>query len=511
MSEALHQEGITGQCTNDESGRQFDSADSLSADQTNPSPTEQLAGISSEVRHLAASFDDPVIFGEWLYECKLDEWQCHTLRKLCDLSNDAPRRIARAVCNGGGKTRLFAVAGCWILLKRRNARVVHTAGAFRQCMVLKDELSLVIHKLSGWQLKEQELLHCDGISKMLWYSADHPGLFEGQHSENMALFIDEAKSVKNEIGINSERLQAKYTLVMSSTGGASGWFYDCFASKKRFWDVDKIKASTISRLKKDWINQMREMWADHPELLSSMLDSEFTSSDPDSFIQVKDVNRVIETPPQWMRGLKRAGIDLASSLKGDMCVIVIMDGNKVVEIIAWRDDDEVRIAAKCITELRQRSVLQENVNADAGGVGSAIVKIMQYQGYCVNEIAFGGVPLVRNDRIVNRMTELWDNMASDIKMMRLILPKNDDMIDQLTKRKAQVLASGKLKLESKTEMKARGLSSPDIADAIALALVMPAFQRKSPIQKSGEDFGIPGNGDDGSFRSIDGRFSLGRF
>jgi hypothetical protein len=196
-----------------------------------------------DIERLQERVRDPIAFGEWLYDSPLEQWQRDTLAAFAKGG-----RVARAVCNGGGKTRLFAIAGCWYLVSRKKARVVMTAGAARQLDVLRDELSIPYRagKLDGFKLIEHELEHPDG-SKMLWYSADNPGLFEGQHADNLALFIDEAKSVPDDIALASYRLQANVTLCMSSPGAAVGWFYNCFSSQKEFWNTAQIRTGLRSK------------------------------------------------------------------------------------------------------------------------------------------------------------------------------------------------------------------------------------------------------------------------
>jgi hypothetical protein len=50
----------------------------------------------------------------------------------------------------------------------------------------------------------------------------------------------------------------------------------------------------------------------------------------------------------------------------------------------------------------------------------------------------------------------------------LLLPGINDLFDQLTQREFGQTLSGQDRLESKEDMKARGVTSPDLADALAL-------------------------------------------
>ncbi len=51
----------------------------------------------------------------------------------------------------------------------------------------------------------------------------------------------------------------------------------------------------------------------------------------------------------------------------------------------------------------------------------------------------------------------------------IVLANDNELVGQLSSRKYTITSSGKLAVEPKKEMKKRGLSSPDRADAVALS------------------------------------------
>ena len=61
--------------------------------------------------------------------------------------------------------------------------------------------------------------------------------------------------------------------------------------------------------------------------------------------------------------------------------------------------------------------------------------------------------------------------------MEIILPNDDDLVAQLSGRKYSLTENSKIKVESKDDMKKRGLQSPDEADCILL-LCVPVKQPK---------------------------------
>ena len=59
------------------------------------------------------------------------------------------------------------------------------------------------------------------------------------------------------------------------------------------------------------------------------------------------------------------------------------------------------------------------------------------------------------------------------KGVEVELPNDSEMIKQLSVRKYHMTSKGKIQLESKDDMKKRGLGSPDTADSLALCLYDP--------------------------------------
>jgi hypothetical protein len=90
-------------------------------------------------------------------------------------------------------------------------------------------------------------------------------------------------------------------------------------------------------------------------------------------------------------------------------------------------------------------------------------------GWEVNRVNFGSTAYDA-DAYTNRSAEMWYGMAKKIDGAEIILPEDDDLTAQLTCRKSLVNSKGKLGVESKDSMRARGLASPDKADALALCL-----------------------------------------
>ena len=103
----------------------------------------------------------------------------------------------------------------------------------------------------------------------------------------------------------------------------------------------------------------------------------------------------------------------------------------------------------------------------------------------------------------NRGAEMWYTAARKIEKCELILPEDDVMVEQLTTRMGKTNSRGRLLLESKQDMKSKGLDAPDRGDALVGCITCGGqsnsiyIKPKQSIfslmeEQSGSDWGIPG-------------------
>jgi hypothetical protein len=112
---------------------------------------------------------------------------------------------------------------------------------------------------------------------------------------------------------------------------------------------------------------------------------------------------------------------------------------------------------------------------DEGGLGYGILDRLTEQRYKVRGVNFGWKaknPVMWG----NKRAELWGAMRDWLKTAAI---KEDRQLrSDLTGPKTKPDSSGTIFLESKKDMKARGLASPDAADAIAVTFAFPVASRE---------------------------------
>ncbi|KKK88179.1 hypothetical protein LCGC14_2745800, partial [marine sediment metagenome] len=106
------------------------------------------------------------------------------------------------------------------------------------------------------------------------------------------------------------------------------------------------------------------------------------------------------------------------------------------------------------------------------GYGGGVAAPLRPLGYPVMEVQFGGAP---SDKVHYRfkMDEMWSLGREALKNGMVVPGVETDygqrILDDLTQREfGYTKAGSKVALESKTDMKARGIASPDFADALFL-------------------------------------------
>ena len=98
-------------------------------------------------------------------------------------------------------------------------------------------------------------------------------------------------------------------------------------------------------------------------------------------------------------------------------------------------------------------------------------------GWDVTRVNFGSRPY--NAIYENRGAEIWHETAASMLRGEIAIPSDDLLTAQLTMRKCKILPSGKLGLESKSDLGSRGGASPDRADALCGAWACRTLQVSS--------------------------------
>ena len=438
----------------------------------------------------------PAAFASNVLGINLYDWQRKVLRDL--ESKDC--RVALRAANGSGKTStIISAILIWHALVYPRSIAVTTAGVFRQVeSQLWPSLRNHIAKLGGaWEVTSGEIryLHPNGnTSRIIGYSATDPGRAEGWHAEDheyhpLLMVVDEAKTVADPLFEAISRCQPTRLLIASSPGGTSGAFYRAFTKEANMWSKHAVTAFDCPHITQKQIDEITQRYGEKHPLTRSMIYGEFVDIGAESLvINLNKLQNCYNAPPRFKPGVRTAGVDFAAG--GDQNVICISDGNKILPMIAWREKDTMAAVGRFIVEFKKAGLEANNIYADASGMGMVMCDALAESGWAVNRVNFGATAY-DNNAYTNRSAEMWYNMAKKIEDAEIILPEDDeDLTAQLTCRRTITNSKGKLGVESKDSMRARGIASPDRADALALCVsganigLDLTFQIERPTWKS---------------------------
>ncbi|MFI3173351.1 MAG: terminase B, partial [Eubacteriales bacterium] len=119
-----------------------------------------------------------------------------------------------------------------------------------------------------------------------------------------------------------------------------------------------------------------------------------------------------------------------------------------------------------------------------GGVTDRLNEVIKEEKLPYKVIPVNNGESAKDGYYFNLGAQIWGNIKENLEMnfsnhiknindVLIELPYDEELIKQLSIRKYHMTSKGKIQLESKKEMKERGVGSPDTADALSLALYDP--------------------------------------
>jgi hypothetical protein len=143
----------------------------------------------------------------------------------------------------------------------------------------------------------------------------------------------------------------------------------------------------------------------------------------------------------------------------------------VIDIKTWRNLDLMQLCGAVKAEYDISDPKPESIMVDAIGMGAGVVDRLRELGLPILGINVSESPSIGNYR--NLRAELWYRARDWLNKRDCKIPKDATLIAELTSARYLFSSAGKVQVESKEDMKRRGIPSPDIADAFCLTFAAP--------------------------------------
>jgi phage terminase large subunit len=435
----------------------------------------------------AAGEEGPVLFVREVFGVALDPWQEEVLRAF----GRGERGVAVQSCHGPGKTATAAWLVWLHLLTRLPQKAVATAPTSAQLEgALLPEIKMwggrlppVLQEL--FEIKAHGIYLKAAPSESFFEArtsrAEKPEALQGIHSEHVLLIADEASGVPEavfEAAIGSMSGEHATTLLIGNPVRSSGFFYDTFHKMKDRWFTVKVGYMDSARVSAAFVEDVRRRYGEDSNAFRVRCLGEFPKSDDDTVIPFEWVEAARERDIVESATVRRVwGLDVAR-FGADKTALVERTNRSAKVLSVWANADLMETSGRikslwADTPAHMRPVV---ILVDVIGLGSGVVDRLRELGLPVRGVNVGETAAL-NEKFVRARSELWWTAREwlERKDVRLEQAATDDPEDpqeilasELVVPRYQYTSAGKIQVESKDSLKARGHKSPDVADAFVL-------------------------------------------
>lgn len=404
-----------------------------------------------------------------------DPWQIELLEAI----DRGETRLAIRSGHGTGKSTGLSWIMGWFVLTRFPCKVIVTAPTATQLYdALWSDLCGVIKRLpEAWQaLLDVQSDHIylrsrpnDAFIAARTSRAETPDAMQGIHSRHVLLVGDEAAGIPEAVfqaAGGSMSTPGAITILAGNPTRSTGMFHRVHNVEAHRWWTRQVSCLDSPRVDQKWTREIAERYGEDSNEYRVRVLGAFPLAEGDSLIPAVLVEEAMKRVPEPSPAAPEIwGVDVAR-FGGDMSCLVKRQGNVVLEPPRrWQGMDLMSLTGAIVAEAKHRE--PKAIVVDSIGLGAGVADRLRELGYptidCnVSETASSG-------RFVRLRDELWQAVRDWLDTRVVSMPWDDQLRADLCAPRYGYSSDGKMKVESKDQMRARGLASPDAADALCLS------------------------------------------
>lgn len=435
-------------------------------------------------------------------------WQGEVMQDIADHLADPetryqPLRIGIASGHGIGKSGCIAMVTKWALDCWVDARVVITANTEGQLLT---KTSPEIAKWCGLAVTA-EMTKANATSivatakgheknwraDLVTWSANNTEAFAGLHNQGRIIVViyDEASGIDDRVwdvtlGALTDENTVIIWLAFGNPTKNTGRFRECFGKMRKLWKTRQIDSRTVEGTNKAYLQEIVDTYGEDSDIAKVRVLGQFPSASSMQFIAsgLADAARERELGQTLNSDPVIFGVDCAR-FGDDHSTLAIRCGRDARSRPwkRWHKQDAMQLAGDIALEAEKWK--PDAIFVDAGNIGAAVIdRLRQLGTENVFEVWFGGegreVEWQTGARIrtANKRAEIWAAMRG--WLAGGCIPDDQQLYDDLIGPEYSFNAKQAIQLEDKKHMKARGLASPDDADALACTFAEPVAPRAVP-------------------------------
>lgn len=415
----------------------------------------------------------------------IDPWQLQVL----DWLKDGEKRISVRSGHGVGKTALEAWLILWFGTTREDVKIGVTAPAAPQIDV------------ALWpELRKWHAAMRDGNKVARWFSTqiaitegfvkwangnfaaartarpDQPEALQGLHASNVLILADEASGIEDKIweaNIGALSTEGAIQALFSNPTRNSGYFYDTQTNTKLadVWKRIRVSSADVPRARGHVDDVIARYGLESNQYRVRVL-GEFPLAEDDAVIPLHLLEAAIDRRGKTdrVRGVAPVwGVDVAW-MGSDRSALAKRCANELLEPVKWwTGNDPLQTALRVYNEWMDTNAEDRpaSICVDTIGMGAGTYAKLRELGLPARPVNVGEAASTE-DRYSKLRDELWFKGREWLADLTAIMPDDAQLVGELASVHYSMLPSGKIKVESKDEMRKRGQRSPDLADAFLL-------------------------------------------
>jgi len=318
------------------------------------------------------------------------------------------------------------------------------------------------------------------------WSEENPDAFAGAHSQvGMMVSFDEASGIPDPIwqvteGFFTDLAPLRMWVNISNPRRNTGRFFECFHRDANFWETRYVDSRTVEGVDGTVYQRIADKYGEDHDVTRIEVKGQFPRTGSNQFIGRDTVEDAVTREVEEDSGAPLLmGVDVAR-FGDDESVIRFRRGRdaKSIPPKEFKGLDTMELSqevADLVDKYKPHAVF-----VDGGGVGGGVVDRLKQLGYRVTEVQ-SGEKARDTDKYLNKRAEMWGEMREWLTYG--VIDNDSRLIEDLTGPEYDIHMRGQIKLETKANMKKRGLSSPDHGDALGLTFAEPVGRTDMNLNK----------------------------
>ena len=427
------------------------------------------------------------------------DWQIETLKLIGDSlaagDLEGAIRVATASGHGIGKSALVAWIILWGLSTAPLTKVVITANTGDQLrtktwpevskwfnlLICRHWFKFEATSIARRNSSGSKEWRCDAAT----WSENNTAAFAGLHNKGrrIVLLFDEASQIADKVwevaegALTDENTEIVWCVFGNPTEN-TGRFRECFAGGRfaHRWHPRQIDSREVPGTNKAEIAKWIKDYGEDSDFVRVRVKGQFPRGGSMQFIDSETIALAARREAVChLRQPLILGVDVAR-FGDDQQVIYSRRGldARTIAPLKFRGLNLVSFSGKVSEHARTHGA--SAVFIDEGGMGAGVVDMvrMMLPGVLVIGVNFGGKPdgmVLDKVTVADKAAEMWAHMRAWLALGSI--PDDPELAAELAGRQYGFDTHSAIRLESKAEMKKRGLSSPDNADALCLTWAYP--------------------------------------